>query len=167
MNLRRLAGALLVLSAAALTIFVSVALAATLTLTPSSATNFVGQQHCVTATVTGANNPNFSVGFTVTTTSGSAVAVPDQAEVPADGNGQATFCFTSATPGTVQIYAEAHGTNTQSRPNDTATKTFILPDLPTDKDQCKKGGWQNFGVFKNQGDCVSFVATGGKNQPAG
>ena len=41
------------------------------------------------------------------------------------------------------------------------------PPLPTSKDQCKNGGWRDFGVFKNQGDCVSFVATGGKNQPAG
>jgi hypothetical protein len=39
--------------------------------------------------------------------------------------------------------------------------------LPTSKEQCKTGGWQAFGVFKNQGDCVSFVATGGRNQPAG
>jgi hypothetical protein len=38
-----------------------------------------------------------------------------------------------------------------------------LSAVPTDKTQCKKGGWQTFGVFKNQGDCVSFVATGGKN----
>jgi hypothetical protein len=38
--------------------------------------------------------------------------------------------------------------------------------LPTSKDQCKNGGWRNFGVFKNQGDCVSFVATKGKNPPA-
>jgi hypothetical protein len=30
------------------------------------------------------------------------------------------------------------------------------------------GGWRSFGsVFKNQGDCVSFVATGGKNSPSG
>jgi hypothetical protein len=41
------------------------------------------------------------------------------------------------------------------------------PPLPTAKDQCKNGGWRDFGVFKNQGDCVSFVATKGKNQPAG
>jgi hypothetical protein len=36
---------------------------------------------------------------------------------------------------------------------------------PTNKDQCKNGGWQTFNTpkFKNQGDCVSFVATGGKN----
>lgn len=29
--------------------------------------------------------------------------------------------------------------------------------LPTSKDQCKNGGWRNYSVFKNQGDCVSFV----------
>jgi hypothetical protein len=37
---------------------------------------------------------------------------------------------------------------------------------PAAKDQCKHGGWRSFGVFKNQGDCVSFVATGAKNPPA-
>ncbi len=42
---------------------------------------------------------------------------------------------------------------------------FDAPVLPTSADQCKNGGWRSFGVFKNQGDCVSFVATGGKNQP--
>jgi hypothetical protein len=35
---------------------------------------------------------------------------------------------------------------------------------PTAKDQCKKGGWQNYegpnGPFKNQGDCIQFVNTG-------
>ena len=35
------------------------------------------------------------------------------------------------------------------------------------KADCMKGGWQSYGVFKNQGDCVSFVATGGKNLAAG
>ena len=30
--------------------------------------------------------------------------------------------------------------------------------LPTNKDQCKKDGWKNYGTtFRNQGDCVSFV----------
>jgi hypothetical protein len=37
------------------------------------------------------------------------------------------------------------------------------PPLPTSTDQCKKGGWRTFGVFANQGDCVSFVVTGGRN----
>jgi hypothetical protein len=32
------------------------------------------------------------------------------------------------------------------------------PALPTSKDQCKNGGWRGFQGFKNQGECVSFVA---------
>jgi hypothetical protein len=33
---------------------------------------------------------------------------------------------------------------------------------PTNKDQCKNGGWQQFNspTFKNQGDCIQFVNTG-------
>jgi FG-GAP repeat len=38
---------------------------------------------------------------------------------------------------------------------------------PTSKEQCKNSGWRNFPGFKNQGDCVRFVATGGKIPPAG
>jgi Beta-propeller repeat len=37
------------------------------------------------------------------------------------------------------------------------------PGPPTNKSQCKKGGWKLFTIpekFKNQGDCVSFVNTG-------
>jgi hypothetical protein len=45
--------------------------------------------------------------------------------------------------------------------------TDAQPSLPTSKDQCKNGGWRNFPGFKNQGDCVSFVATGGRNPPSG
>jgi hypothetical protein len=38
--------------------------------------------------------------------------------------------------------------------------------LPTSPGQCKNGGWQTYGIFMNQGDCISFVVTGGRN-PAG
>jgi hypothetical protein len=37
--------------------------------------------------------------------------------------------------------------------------------LPATDADCKKGGWQAYGIFANQGDCVSFVATRGKNEP--
>ncbi len=43
-------------------------------------------------------------------------------------------------------------------------------EFPTTKDDCKKDGWRAFNgiyTFGNQGDCVSFVATGGKNPPRG
>ena len=45
--------------------------------------------------------------------------------------------------------------------------TPLPPALPTDKTQCTNGGWRTYNVFKNQGDCVSFVATHGKNGPNG
>jgi hypothetical protein len=32
---------------------------------------------------------------------------------------------------------------------------------PLTMDDCKSGGWQEFGVFKNQGECVSYVESGG------
>ena len=45
--------------------------------------------------------------------------------------------------------------------SDTTTFNFestVAP--PTDKDQCKNGGWQQFNApaFKNEGDCVSSVS---------
>jgi hypothetical protein len=62
---------------------------------------------------------------------------------------------------------------TISRTTTTGFWDFFIDDvsftaaLPTTTAECKNGGWETFGIFKNQGDCVSFVATGGKNQPAG
>jgi Tol biopolymer transport system component len=49
---------------------------------------------------------------------------------------------------------------------------FVRVVTPTaGKDQCKNGGWRNFtgnpGPFRNQGDCVSFFARGGRNQLSG
>jgi hypothetical protein len=46
------------------------------------------------------------------------------------------------------------------------------PNTPASKDACKKDGWKTLQdgsgkSFKNQGDCVSFVATGGKNKANG
>ena len=42
--------------------------------------------------------------------------------------------------------------------------TYEIP-VPTSKDECKNDGWMTMGredgsAFKNQGDCVSFVANG-------
>ena len=36
------------------------------------------------------------------------------------------------------------------------------PPLPTSPAQCKNGGWRNYPGFRNQGQCVSFVATRGQ-----
>ena len=38
------------------------------------------------------------------------------------------------------------------------------PALPTTKEQCKNGGWTNFGsMFKSPGQCVAFVERGPKS----
>jgi hypothetical protein len=46
---------------------------------------------------------------------------------------------------------------------------FVSDGLrPTRREQCKGGGWREFGgLFRNQGSCVSFVATGGESPPSG
>ena len=53
--------------------------------------------------------------------------------------------------------------------NETFTSTLPQPRplAPTSFAQCMNNGWRNFPQFKNQGDCVSFVATGGKNPGGG
>jgi hypothetical protein len=43
--------------------------------------------------------------------------------------------------------------------NDT---TYDFERVPLSKDDCKKGGWESYGTFKNQGDCVSSVASKNK-----
>jgi len=37
--------------------------------------------------------------------------------------------------------------------------------LPTTAAECKRDGWSTFVVFKNQGDCVAWVETRGRNAP--
>jgi hypothetical protein len=44
--------------------------------------------------------------------------------------------------------------------------TRAVPPLPSASAQCEHGGWVTFNAFKNEGDCVSFIATGGKNAPS-
>jgi hypothetical protein len=56
--------------------------------------------------------------------------------------------------------------------DNTGSVTAVITFVATDKSQCKDGGWQtltdaNGTPFKNQGDCVSYVATGGRNPANG
>ena len=80
--------------------------------------------------------------------------------------------------GTVSVYCLSCGGRyrdsggTVSCPNVpwySGPQDFVVTDahpLPSTKAQCKNGGWRDYGVFKNQGDCVSCVATKGKSAPA-
>jgi streptogramin lyase len=67
--------------------------------------------------------------------------------------------------GTTTVHCTAHDPAGNSANG--AFEVVVVMHEPTTKDQCKKGGWKNFiyPSFKNQGDCVSYVATHGKNLP--
>ncbi len=94
-----------------------------------------------------------------------AVPNPGQADTDQDGLGDA--CDTPTPP------ADGDQDGVPDATDDCPTVPGVAPtgcpapaSMPTNAAQCKKDGWKSYGpVFKNQGDCVSYIATGGKNQP--
>ncbi len=64
---------------------------------------------------------------------------------------------------TIRLEARDKANNKDAGSVDVITATVDNP--PTSKDQCKNGGWEDFNnpSFKNQGACVSFVASEGKS----
>ena len=73
------------------------------------------------------------------------------------------FTITTTQPPVGAIVTPANSTI-----GDLNISATLSPEMPTTKEDCKQGGLESFfGAFKNQGDCVSWVATGGKNLPAG
>jgi hypothetical protein len=90
------------------------------------------------------------------------------------------LCFLAATSIAAAISAQTTPTPTSGIPQPTVsptagvgTTTTVTPMVtvtpapggaPTSADQCRNGGWRNFTnpSFKNQGDCVSYVASQGR-----
>ena len=104
---------------------------ATLDLQPASATNTVGDEHCVTATVEDAFG-NATPGITVLFSVDPATArTPSSGSGVTDALGQATFCYVSALPGgdVITAFADTDNSGDQngSEPGATATKTWVLP----------------------------------------
>jgi len=103
---------------------------ATLTLSPAAATNPVGMQHCVTATVKDAAGTPLSgvtVRFTVTGSN------PTSGSGTTDANGEATFCYIGTVAGADAITAFADANNNgmfdAGEPADAATKAWV-PGAP-------------------------------------
>jgi hypothetical protein len=123
----------------------------TVTLAPPTATNTVGQQHCVTATVKDAQGnaaPDVTVDFTVSganSTTGTATT---------NASGEGTFCYTGQNSGQDTINAVA---NTGNNPTATASKTWTAQPTGT---PCKvTGGGQ---ITAANSDKASF---GGNAHP--
>ncbi|MFY9580479.1 MAG: Ig-like domain-containing protein [Gaiellaceae bacterium] len=100
---------------------------ANLMLTPATATNQAGQQHCVTATVTDAAGTPVS-GVTVPFSVTGANPASGTGTSPTDANGQAGFCYTGTAVGddTIAAYADTNGDGVQSpgEPGNTVAKTW-------------------------------------------
>src|SRR2546422_852979 len=83
---------------------------ARLTLTPLTAVNPVGTQHCVTATVKDASGipvPAVTVRFSVGPSVPTTFPTPSHGSGTTDATGQATFCYTASLPGSDLIHAFA------------------------------------------------------------
>ena len=123
---------------------------------------------------------DFSSTFTITSTSGTVTGtkrlVGGDSQVLCDDEGSLSTVlnFTTAYTATINGTGRDHGAATVN-----ISGLPLVPGAAPDfsesfgsaggaQKQCKHGGWQSFGtMFKNQGDCVSFFATGGKNPPSG
>jgi len=133
---------------------------ASLLLTPPVATNTVGAQHCVTATVRDDfGNPVsdvtvfFSVGPSVPPTFPS----PSMGSQATDANGQAMFCYTASLPGVDRIhaFADANGDGTEqpTEPKGDAEKTWTLPASTVFCEvTITDGGW----IIANNTDRANF-----------
>ena len=115
--------------------------------------------------------------FNVATTTGFFFLGCNNVIPTINGNGSATYTFTPATlaaagnqvpfpTGTIEsisVLIDVEGIADIT--GITVNGQVQVPTVQTAKDQCKDGGWQSFSspAFKNQGDCVSYFATGGRN----
>jgi len=135
-----------------------------MTLLPAGASNQVGEQHCVTATVYDMfNNPvaNITVRFSVPTHL-ATFATPDSGSDVTDANGEATFCFSASLPGSDAIHAYADTNNDQMQgspppvgdePFADATKVWTAPPSTAFCEvTITNGGW----IVANNGDRASF-----------
>lgn len=97
-------------------------------------------------------------------------AAADILSFPLDGAGVAAF--NAARGGFFSVGGSSDGPSTNylygfSGPPGSGVQQLVVTCAPVSKAECKDGGWRTFGVFHNQGDCVSLVATGGRHGPAG
>jgi len=132
---------------------------ATLTLAPPTATNTVGTQHCVTATVKDAAGnpvPGVAVQFSVPTYVATH-ASPSSGSATTDNNGEAVFCYSASLPGedTIKAYADTNGNSMQDagEPIAVATKTWTVPASTAFCEVAiTNGGW----IIATNGDQASF-----------
>nr|MBA3311207.1 Ig-like domain-containing protein [Nocardioidaceae bacterium] len=127
---------------------------ARLTLSPKQAVNVVGDEHCVTATVTDAfGNPTSAVEVDFAVAGFNATS----GERTTDGSGRAEFCYTGQLPGedAIRAFADLDRDDVQDvgEPADLAAKTYVVPpSTPGCRVAITDGGW----IIAANGDRASF-----------
>jgi hypothetical protein len=69
---------------------------------------------------------------------------------------------------TTTLFQDLDQDDVQDAGEPTLSSTTLISNChpgPTRAQQCSNGGWQTFGLFSSQGDCVAFVTTRGANEP--
>jgi hypothetical protein len=130
-----------------------------LTLSPKTATNTVGDMHCVTATVKDASGTALAgvmVRFSVPTATATH-ASPSTGFASTNTSGQAMFCYSASLPGQDTIHAFADTNNNTSQdggePFDDATKTW---NLPANTSFCEVTITQGGAIIADNGDTANF-----------
>ena len=98
---------------------------------------------------------------------GNYSAIGTYATVGSDGTFTAGGGFGPLVNGTyrMRVFTDADQDLHIDEGGEAAEDTFEVncaEPLPTTREECDKGSYE---VFKNRGDCVAFVSTGGKNEP--
>lgn len=133
------------------------ALNSTISLAPLTATNPVGTNHTVTATVTENSIPVAGKTVTFTVTSGPNTGVTGTGVT--DLNGQAAFTYTSSLPGTDVIQATYVDSAGKTKTSNTVQKTWIV--VNADLSITKIGP-----AFVQTGGMVTYIITVSNGGPA-
>jgi hypothetical protein len=100
----------------------------------------------------------------------SAGGSPDAERVGADGTFTRFLFINPLVEGTYTIrFVTDEDTDLELDPGGEVAEAQVTAHCaapqPTTKEDCLKEGYRVYEVFKNQGDCVAFLSTDGKNEP--
>jgi hypothetical protein len=130
-------------------------------------TNATGATQCVTVDLTTPCFPDDDIFDAAYTSFVPSDPTTNWLADPGVSSASTSFSFNAPAHSSfdVVVHEVTSGAGCPSYTLDVSGTGIFEGTLPTSKEQCMNDGWKNFPAFKNQGDCVSFVASGGKNPP--